>query len=71
MDRIFNGCNKLTKIDDIDKFNTDNVESFDEMFRDCSLLQELPKDISNWKMGKAGKAISFKKMFKGCSSLNV
>ena len=36
------------------------------MFRDCSLLEELPKDISDWKMGKAK---SFKKMFKGCSSL--
>ena len=64
MYRIFSHCQKLKKIDD--NFTTDNVESFDEMFKDCSSLIELPENIPKWKMEKAK---SFRKMFKDCSSL--
>ena len=67
MDRIFNNCTKLKKIKDMENFiKEDNeVESFYEMFKGCSVLEELP-NMSNWNKGKAK---NFEGMFKGCKAL--
>ena len=45
---MFHGCTSLTFLDDISKWNTDNVNDINMIFSNCPLLSPFP-DLSNWK----------------------
>ncbi len=42
MNELFFKCSSLTSLPDISKWNTKNVDSFENMFVTCSKLIELP-----------------------------
>ena len=66
MANMFNSCEKLNNLKALEgnNFNTNNVKSFENMFRNCCFLKEL--NISHWNM-KNAKCL--KGMFKDCIRL--
>ena len=47
---MFAGCNSLTSLSDISKWNISNVNNMSYMFSGCNSLISLP-DISKWNLG--------------------
>ena len=47
MRKMFNGCNSLTILPDISKWNTSKVTNFTNILNDCNSLVFLP-DLSKW-----------------------
>ena len=47
MSCMFYGCNSLSSLPDISKWNTSNVNYMRDMFNGCNSLSSLP-DISKW-----------------------
>jgi surface protein len=45
MKSMFDGCNKVTKLD-LSNFNTSQVSDMSSMFQNCASLKEL--NISSW-----------------------
>ena len=66
MSSKFNGCELLSSLPDISKWNANNIEDINHKFGGCSSLSYLP-DISNWNSSNATN-LSF--MFSGCESLS-
>ena len=66
MSWMFNGCNSLSSLPDISKWNTSNVNDMSWMFYDCNSLSSLP-DISKW---NTSNVINMSHMFSGCNSLS-
>ena len=66
MSGMFYGCNNLSSLPDISKWDTENVTEKSHMFYGCSLLSSLP-DISHWNIKKVDKMVS---MFCHCESLS-
>ena len=67
MSDMFNGCESLKCISNIDKWNTQNVTNMKNMFRLCSSLCSLPKSL-DWNTSQVTD-ISY--MFSGCKNLSV
>ena len=66
MSYMFSGCESLSSLPDISKWNTNNVNNMSYMFNNCSSLSSLP-DISKWNTNNVNK-MSW--MFSHCSSLS-
>ena len=64
MDSVFNNCMKLKSLKNFN-FSAEGVESFNNLFHNCSSLKTLP-DISGWDMRNAK---TLKGMFSGCRNL--
>ena len=47
MEYLFNGCESLSSLPDISKWNINNVANMEYMFSGCKSLSSLP-DISKW-----------------------
>ena len=60
----FANCTKLTAIEGLEYLNTASVTSMQEMFSNCSLLENI--DVSHF---DTGNVTTMNKMFNGCSSL--
>ena len=65
MSWMFRGCESLTNIPDISKWNTRNVKNMSGMFIDCESLTNLP-DISKWNTSNVNDMSC---MFSYCESL--
>lgn len=63
---MFPYCSSLLSLLDISKWNTNNVENVDDMFRECSSLLSLP-DVSKWCIINVEKLDD---MFRECTSLS-
>ena len=61
---MFNGMSKVKRIDLGPKFNTSNVTNMNNMFNNCSQLQEI--DLSSF---DTRKVTDFTNMFNACSNL--
>ena len=59
---MFLGCSSLSSLQDISKWNTNNVTNMSNMFYYCSSLSSLP-DISKW---NTNNVINMSYMFDGC-----
>ena len=57
------GCNSLSSLPDISKYNTSNVIYMSSMFYGCNALSSLP-DISKW---NTSNVIYMRWMFSGCN----
>jgi len=66
MASFLSGCEKLTKLDGIDGFDTKNVLSMRSMFYGCKLLKSI--DISNFNTPKLD---TLKQMFYECKALKL
>ena len=66
MSYIFCGCNSLSSLPDISKWNTFNVTNISHMFFACESLSSLP-DISKW---NTSNVTNMTHMFIGCKSLS-
>ena len=66
MSYMFYGCESLSSLPDISKWNTNNVTNMSYMFYGCSSLSSLP-DISKWNINKV---TNMSYMFYECSSLS-
>ena len=66
-DDIFNGCESLLSLPDIDKWDTHNVTNMSHMFMCCKSLTSLP-DISKW---DTKKVTNMSHMFSVCESLSA
>jgi len=66
MTRMFYGCNNLTEIKGLDKFNLENVNGLDYMFSNDSKLLSL-KGIENWNVSDV---TSMSNIFNSCKSLS-
>ena len=68
MRSIFCGCNKLSSLPDISKWDTSNVTDMSGMFYKGYTLSSLP-DISKW---DTSKVTNMSSMFSNCKeSLNI
>ena len=65
-DGIFFGCESLSSLPDIDKWNTQKVTNMSYMFYDCKSLSSLP-DISKW---NTQNVTDMRYMFYDCKSLS-
>jgi surface protein len=65
MECMFSGCNSLTLLPDLSKWNTSNVTNMSYMFSACNSLISLP-DISKWNINNA---TNMSYMFDRCISL--
>ena len=63
---MFSGCRALTRLPDISKWNTSNVNNMSYLFFGCSSLTKLP-DISEWDMSNVS---NIRSMFAHCLSLS-
>ena len=66
MSYMFSGCESLSYLPDISKFNTQNVTKMTEMFYGCVSLSSLP-DISKW---NTQSVTDMESMFSNCNSLS-
>ena len=66
MSNMFNGCESLICISNIDKWDTQNVTNMSKMFMLCSSLCSLPYSL-NW---NTSKVIDISYMFNGCTNLS-
>ena len=64
MRSMFNGCTILNGPLNIDNWNTQNIKSLTEVFRNASAFNQ---PIGNW---NTGQVTSFNKMFNGASAFN-
>ena len=65
MSKMFYGCNSLSSLPDISKWNTSNVTDMSGMFYECESLSSLP-DISKW---NTSNVTDMSEMFSGCNLL--
>ena len=65
MSYMFDGCNSLSSLPDISKWDTKNVINMSNIFKNCNSLLYLP-DISSW---DTSNVINMSYMFSGCTSL--
>ena len=63
MSFMFDGCNSLSSLPDISKWNTSNVNNMSFMFNGCNALSSLP-DISKWNTSNVNDMYG---MFDGCN----
>ena len=47
MNNIFNGCNSLSSLTNLSKWDTTNINNMSYIFYNCYELESLP-DISKW-----------------------
>ena len=66
MSYMFRGCESLSSLPDISKWNINNVNNMSCMFERCSSLLSLP-DILKW---NTNNVINMSCMFGGCKSLS-
>ena len=62
---MFNDCDSLFSLPDLNKWNTINIKNMSWMFSNCTLLSSLP-DISNWNIENVS---DMRCMFINCTSL--
>ena len=68
MSHMFDGCEALSSLPDISKWNTSNVTDMSSMFDGCNSLSSLP-DISKWNTSNVNEMSG---MFDGCiNSLEI
>ena len=66
MSYMFSGCNALSKLPDISKWDTSNVIDMNHMFEYCNALSSLP-DISKW---DTSKVTDMSYIFSNCYALS-
>ena len=64
LSNMFNGCTNLETINSIDNWETGNVDTMENMFRDCTSLTEL--DLSSF---DTANVTNMTYMFAGCTGL--
>ena len=64
MSDMLHGCQKLSSLPDISKWNTINVNNMSYIFYECNQLLSLP-DISKW---NTNKVTNMRCMFNECSN---
>ena len=64
---MFDGCNKLISLQNLNNWNTSRLTKIDYMFRGCRLITSLP-DISGWDTSNIS---SMKFLFSDCTSLRI
>ena len=62
---MFNDCDSLLSLPDLNKWNTINIKNMSWMFSNCTLLSSLP-DISNWNISNVS---DLRCMFYNCTAL--
>ena len=65
---MFDGCSALENLPDIGLWNVENVKTMKKMFKGCSSLMELPKNIVYWNVKNVR---NMEKMFSGCEQLAI
>ena len=65
MSFLFEGCNSLSPLSELSKWDTKNVTNMSFLFSDCSSLKSIP-DISNW---NTSNVINMSGMFRECNNL--
>ena len=70
LSHMFSGCDQVNYISNQNflKYNNDNIKDISYMFSNCSLLESLPDDISNWNISNITNLSSF---FSNCNSLRT
>ena len=63
---MFSKCSSLISLDNITKWNTNNIINMESMFQECVNLSSLPEDISNWNTHRVGNLSG---IFESCCSL--